>query len=234
MKRVTILVNKIINSLKYPLALIMAFLTFELSTILYDIIQNINRYQSDYKYLFMGMGIYIFLWFMLFKRKRMNWFFTIEHELTHSLFAILTFHTILDFYATNGRGGFMRYVGGAGGGNWLITIAPYFFPTFSMIIIGLIYFSQPKFYPLLVGLLGYSVVYHIHSTYKETEIKQPDIQNVGLPFSFLFLPSANLLAMIGILSAIPNDGIEFMRILDGLYYYLSYHFHSIIFYLTSY
>ncbi len=177
--------------------------------------------------LFQGMGAYFVLWIVIFKNSRGKWFLTIEHELTHTLFALLSFHKIVDFKATDSLGGHMRF-SGVGGGNWLITIAPYFFPTFSMLVIGFIYLSQSQYYPMLITLLGYSIVYHIHSTYTETSTQQPDIQEVGLVFSFLFLPASNLFALIGILSAIPNDRVDFMRIVEELYSYVILHFLSVV------
>ena len=211
-----ILLNKTINLLKYPIALLALFLTIELLQILYTIMATLFQDYLLYKYFFMGIGSYLFLWILLLYNKKSYWFLTIEHELTHALFALVTFHKIVDFKASETMGGYTQF-SGVGGGNWLITIAPYFFPTFSMIIIGFIYFSQSQFYPLLVAILGYSMVYHIHSTYLETSFQQPDIKEVGLPFAFMFLPSANLFALIGIFSAIPNDGIDFFGIVMYLY-----------------
>ena len=222
-----ILLNKGINLLKYPIALILALLTFELFNMLYEIIEIIYHQQTFYKYLFIGIGTYFTLWIIIFNNDNGNWFLTIEHELTHTLFALLTFHKIVDFKATDSLGGHMQF-SGIGGGNWLITIAPYFFPTFSMIIIGFIYLSQSQYYPILIALLGYSIVYHMHSTYIETSSQQPDIQEVGLIFSFLFLPAANLFALIGILAAIPNDQVDFMRISEHLYHYGTLHFLNLL------
>jgi len=166
---------------------VFALLTLELFKVLYGIIEIIYHHQIFYKYLFVGMGVYFVLWIIIFSNNRGNWFLTIEHELTHTLFALLTFHKIVDFKATDSFGGHMQF-SGIGGGNWLITIAPYFFPTFSMIIVGFIYLAQSQYYPTLIALLGYSIIYHIHSTYIEISIQQPDIQEVGLVFycSILF------------------------------------------------
>ncbi len=207
-------------------------LTYELSIILYEITETIYTHQTFYKHLFIGMGSYIFLWIFIFSNIRGNWFLTIEHELTHTIFALLTFHKIVDFKASDSWGGYMQF-SGAGRGNWLITIAPYFFPTFSMIVILFIYLSQPKYHYILVGILGYSIIYHIHSTWNETSLKQPDIQEVGLPFALLFLPSANLLALIGILSAIPYDGINFSDILNRIYQYSSTDINQLFYFISE-
>ena len=214
------------------IAILLGLLTYKLSIILYEIIETIYTHQNFYKHLFIGMGSYLFLWIFIFNNIRGNWFLTIEHELTHTIFALLTFHKIIDFKASNSGGGYMQF-SGVGRGNWLITIAPYFFPTFSMIVILFIYISQPQYHYILVGILGYSTIYHIHSTWSETSLNQPDIQEVGIPFAILFLPSANLLAIIAILSAIPYDGIIFSDILNRIYQYSLIHINSYSYFLLK-
>ncbi len=42
------------------------------------------------------MGAYIVIWQVLFKNIGNGWFATLEHELTHIIFAIVTFHKITD------------------------------------------------------------------------------------------------------------------------------------------
>ncbi len=211
--------NEIIDILKYPIALLFFMLTYELGHVLYDYLEYIYLHQSLYKELFIGMFVYVLFWVFIFRNINGNWFLVIEHELTHTLFALLTFHRIVDFRATESGGGYIQYAG-EGNGNWLIIIAPYFFPTFSMIIALLIYFSTPEHYSILLMLLGYSLVYHIHSTYIEISPVQPDLKTVGFWFAWSFLPSANLLAIIAIISAVPNDKIEFFHTLKylGVYF----------------
>ena len=61
----------------------------------------------------------------------------LEHESTHALFALLTFHPIVGFRASLGRGGEVRFIGR---GNWLITAAPYFFPTAAVLLFVVAFF----------------------------------------------------------------------------------------------
>jgi len=216
---IALIVNWIISLIKYPLAILMAILTYKLGLIFIDTVKFIYNHNSFYEPLFYGIGIYIALWIFIFSSGKGSWFLTLEHELTHVIFALLTFHKIVDFKASNYSGGHTVF-SGVSRGNWLITIAPYFFPTFSMVIVGLLYFAKSSYYYILVAILGYSIIYHIHSTIEETSLSQPDIQEVGLLFAVLFLPGANLLALIGLLSTIPNDKIEFNSIIVSLYDYL--------------
>ena len=54
--------------------------------------------------------------------------------------------------------------------------------------------------PWLNLSLGISVAYHITSTWKETHWGQSDLKEVGYFYSFLFLPSANIISYIAILA----------------------------------
>ena len=56
-----------------------------------------------------------------------SFFAIMEHELTHMLFAVLTFHKPRGLDVNQDVGGSFSF---EGKGNWLIALAPYFFPTF--------------------------------------------------------------------------------------------------------
>ena len=139
---------------------------------------------APFIYGFMG---YTVAWWILFKRYFMgSWLSTLEHELTHGLFAVLTLHKILEVKTSYLSGGHIRYTGG---GNWLITISPYFFPTLSFIIMGILALLDSGQTPWLNLTLGISVAYHIRtSTWKETHWGQSDLKEVGYFYSFLFYP----------------------------------------------
>jgi hypothetical protein len=92
-----------------------------------------------------------------------------------------------------------------GGGNWLITIAPYFVPTLSLVVMAVMFFLDdggPRW--LHIGL-GATVSYHATSTWIETHREQTDLQEVGFLFAFLFLPAANVLSY-GLIMAVVVGG----------------------------
>ena len=88
---------------------------------------------------------------------------TWEHEFNHWLFAILTFKFGSRFKtfprpdASSGFAGHML----SRGTNWLITIGPYFFPTFTFLLLPLIFIPYEPLYPFLQFLLGWSISFHI-------------------------------------------------------------------------
>lgn len=219
------MVNSIINFFKYPIAILSLLLFLDLGTIFFKITYTIIEDFSKYQNFFIGMGTYFITWFILFKNRIGRLLVVLEHEITHSIFALLSFNKIVSIAAHNQLGGFMTFRGTVGRtqGNWLIDVSPYFFSTFGVIVIGIIHISSPRYYPILIGILGYTVVHHIYSVVVTFHPKQSDIVGVGLPFSILFLPSANLMMIIIMITQIPNDSIHLQPVIDYLYYSLIFY-----------
>ena len=135
---------------------------------------------------------YAILWYLFFRRPGFGSLVsTFEHELTHAIFAWLTLHRVIGLKATWKSGGAVRF---HGKGNWLITIAPYWFPTASVIaaVVLALVPSSARLWTLVA--LGVTVGYHITSTFHETHREQTDLQRVGFVFALLFLPTANIVA----------------------------------------
>jgi hypothetical protein len=129
---------------------------------------------------------------------------TLEHEATHAIFALLTGHRIVGFRASLSRGGAVRF---AGKGNWIITAAPYFFPTAAIILFLLAYFLPFASLPWQSFMLGVALAYHVISTRRETHRDQSDLKALGTTFCWMFLPAANL-AVVGLLVSFAHGGTE--------------------------
>ncbi len=152
----------------------------------------------------LGTVAFIILWRRWLGKSRTGRFLlTLEHESTHALFALLTLHRIVGFRASVGRGGEIKFVPHQG--NWLITVAPYFFPTAAMLLFGIAYLLPFPGLPWQSFLLGIALGYHLVSTLRETHRDQTDIQTLGSLFCWMFLPTANL-AVIGLLISFAHAG----------------------------
>ena len=120
----------------------------------------------------------------------------IAHELTHSFFALLTFHKVehirLDPENTGGEMSFK------GDGNWLIIIAPYFFPLFGLFYMIIMGIMPPNL--IMNGILGYFLGYHTDTVGSQIHDKQTDLPKVSYKFCWMFLPSANLWTIFSILA----------------------------------
>ena len=120
----------------------------------------------------------------------------IAHEFAHTFFALLTFHKIKHIRLNpDDTGGEMGFVGD---GNWLIIIAPYFFPLFALIYMIVMSFLPPQI--IWHGILGYFLGYHIDTVGSQIHDKQTDLPKVGYKFCLMFLPGINLMTIGSILA----------------------------------
>ena len=124
----------------------------------------------------------------------------VAHEMTHAFFALLTLHKVTGIRVEgDNSGGNMSF---EGEGNWLIVIAPYFFPLFGFFY--MIAFSvYTHFAPsnlILNGVLGFFIGYHLDTVGSQIHEKQTDLPKVSYKFCAMFLPSANLWAVGSILA----------------------------------
>ena len=149
----------------------------------------------------------------LFLRKK-NWmnsliyFFSLLYSVpSYAFFALLTLHKVKSLRINpDDSGGNMSF---EGGGNWLIIIAPYFFPLFGLLtMIGIsIYTLFAPMNLILNGLMGFVIGYHIDTVASQIHEKQTDLPKVGYYFCAVFLLPANLW-MIGSMMAFNSKGWE--------------------------
>lgn len=157
----------------------------------------------------LGIGGFLFVWRRWLNQSRVGrWLIAFEHELTHAIFAWCTGHRITAIHASADRGGEVRFVGR---GNWLITLAPYFFPTAALVLLLLAYLMPISILPWPGFFLGVALGFHIVSTYRETHRDASDLQIVGSKFCWMFLPTANL-AVIGLILAWAHGGREDVKV----------------------
>lgn len=131
----------------------------------------------------------VVVWFTLFYHSSWSFLSTLEHELTHLFFILLTFHKPTHLSVTLKSGG---NVGFEGKGNWLIALSPYFFPLFPIIVMlcGLFYHQIPNYYLAVFALIS---AYHTVTTLTSIHAGQTDFVSGGKLFSLFFLPSVNLI-----------------------------------------
>lgn len=140
-------------------------------------------------------------------RRRFALFCTFEHEITHVLFGLLFLKLPRSFKVTRHEGGQVTMLGT----NFVITLAPYFFPTVSYLLLPIGFFVGPEYFPVYLALLGASIAFHLASTWAEIHWQQTDLHSAGLVFSLFFLPAANVI-FHGALVTLVFGGMEgFLR-----------------------
>ena len=183
----TTVIDLIFKIIKWPVAL---FLLISIPALL----QSYNYFDlNTIKFYSFGGGAVLYLATMLFAGYNVNRTMQIiSHELTHMLFAYLTFHDAGRIRVNpDDSGGEMTV---RGGGNWLITLAPYFFPLFSFLYMllmpGLVIASGGHF--LVYGVFGYFFGYYWGTVLSQVHPQQTDILKEGYLFSAIFIVGANL------------------------------------------
>ncbi len=202
------LLNQIINLCKWPIAVIALLLLPKMLRQCGEVLSYMANHLTHYQLLLVGAAAYTLLWLVWLRHSRMmHWFSTLEHELTHALVAVLTLNRVTGLNAT-ATGGVMQF---HGAGNWLITLAPYFVPTLSLLVLGLLALAKAAYYPVLLACMGLSLAYHTQSTWHELHGQQPDLKQAGWLFCWLFLPTANLAMLLVLLTALPGDALTLSK-----------------------
>jgi hypothetical protein len=191
-------IDLVLHWLKWPVACLTLLLLPGTVFAGFDLIRRIAD-QPELIWPFLaGCALYAVLWRLVFRHRVFGTLLsTFEHELTHALFALATLHPVTGFRATAHRGG---HVSLRGRGNWLITIAPYFFPT-ACVFVGLMsWLVSVGSTVWSSGLMGFAFAYHVVSTKEETHPGQSDLRRVGFLFAAMFLPTAVLVSMGGVVA----------------------------------
>ena len=166
-----------------------------------NLISEINLGNSAQLNFLLGLGVFIPMWIFLLRKR--HFFSTFEHEFTHLLVGLLFFKKPAKFTATESEGGVTSMYGG----NFLITLAPYFLPTFVYLILPLSFMLKASFIPYYFATLGFLTCYHLLSSIQEFGYYQSDIYKTGKLFSTIFLIFANILCY-GIILAFVLGGFK--------------------------
>lgn len=190
LSRVADWIDSVLHWFRWPSAVFLLLLLFPVLTACTSLLIEIAKAPEPILPFAGGLGIYLVWWTLFIRHWRTTWLSTLEHELTHALFAVLTCHRVVGIRTTWRSGGHVRYVGK---GNWLVTLAPYFFPTVCMILLPVFVFVP--FLQTRIGdaVLGAAFAYHVTSTIRETHLGQSDLHKSGFLFCLMVLPGLNLL-----------------------------------------
>jgi len=139
-----------------------------------------------------GFALWVAIFFLLPRPSRT---YVLGHELTHALWALMM----------GGRVGKLK-VDGNGGHvmlsktNFVITLAPYFFPFYTFLVIAAYYLvgiwlEVEPYKAWWLGAVGFTWAFHITFTLNMLAERQPDIQEHGRIFSYAIIYIMNVLAI---------------------------------------
>ncbi len=194
------IIDSILNLIKWPIAIVSFWSIFAF----YQSIEYFNFATLKFVALIGGI-IFFFSAKATMDKEVKTSMEIIAHELTHAFFALITFHKVKHIRVSpDNSGGSMGF---EGSGNWLIILAPYFFPLFCfgfMLIAGFVTNIGNISWVINV-IFGYFIGYHIDSVASQIHPKQTDLPKAGYFFCLAFLPGANFWA-IGTMFAFNSNG----------------------------
>ncbi len=158
-----------------------------------------------------GMAAFLVVWVCLPHPMKT---YVLAHELTHALWGLLFFAKPSKLRVA-ASGGSVRLTKS----NLLITLAPYFFPFYSFIVILLAlatwWFVRPlPCLPAWMFAIAFTWAFHILFTLDTLATRQPDITLYGRIFSWTFIYVANVAVVLVWLAATTN--LAFAELWDFL------------------
>lgn len=163
-----------------------------------------------WRYFLLGGAIFLPCYFIGRKFFYSIWSYleTFEHELTHLLIGLLFLKIPVGIRVSAHAGGEVRQIGFDTTGQTWVTLAPYFFPTVSVLVIIIGYFVNFNSLTLL-AILGWTTTFHLVSNWSETSFRQPDLQKAGFFKTILILPVMNLICYGAVLAYVSGGGKGF-------------------------
>lgn len=165
-------------------------------------------------YYFLGGGLTYLTLHLLFRKPVLTYVF--GHELTHAFFAVLFGGSVKSFHASS-RGGRVTITKS----NFLITLAPYFFPLYTFIVL-LVYWAADAAdvrgaAPWLTFLTGTTFTFHLVLTFMFLHADQDDIREHGAVFSYPLIYLFNVLFASLLMRLLLAESMDYTKFLaDGI------------------
>lgn len=138
-----------------------------------------------------GAAVYILLCVVLkFFHRNLEFWEVFCHELNHTVFAILCFRRVISFFAHQSDGGEVSFSGKSS--NPLILLAPYSFPLFAFCCMLLSFVLIDAVKPYAWGAVGFFLLFHLGSVFRQARLRQTDLRECGYVFSYCAILLSNI------------------------------------------
>ncbi len=180
------------------------FLLFSLSALM-EFIKIFKNYSITTKiefFFILGFAVYLIVHIVFYKPVFIH---VMSHELTHMLWAFLFGGKTKKIEVSENGGKVV-----INKSNFLISLAPYFFPLYTFIFILIYLIADKKFYPFIAFFIGSSLSFHIALTLHSLRQSQSDLkEDSNIVFSLSFIFFMNLIIIVFILSLL-SEKINFI------------------------
>lgn len=165
-----------------------------------------TNYKGSVQYYFFGGFLcYLLFQFVFFKPIRT---YVFGHELTHALWSLMFGGRVKDFTvkATSGKVVLTKT-------NFLINLAPYFFPIYTFIVVIIYSILQAfdlgnKYFIYVIFALGFTFSFHIALLIYAFSLGQSDVKKTGRVFSLTLVALFNIIVAVLILKLMVPDIIQ--------------------------
>lgn len=155
--------------------------------------------------------------YILWLRKHSTFWETLFHELTHALFAAICLRKIHGLKADYGAGGQITY---SGKSNWVISLAPYFFPLPTAFLLFMSLLLAPAVKPYWELLIVLSYTFSLLTFARQFSFNQPDIKKSGRFFSSLIIIQLNFYIALFLLYFLSDNSTGYLNIIKTIVYNL--------------
>jgi hypothetical protein len=166
-----------------------------------------QRLWAGEEFWFFSLGAVLWL-IAFFGLPRPMVIYVFGHELTHALWVVLMGGRVSRFRVARDGGHIVT-----DRNNFWIALAPYFFPLYSLIVIGAygllgLFFNAQPYGRLLYGLIGATWAFHLTFTCWMIPKKQTDLTDHGTFFSLVVIYLMNL-ALLSVMLVLASSRIGF-------------------------
>lgn len=171
------------------------------------------RYKADTPYYFVAGGLAYLAVHLLFKKPIFT--YVVGHELTHAFFAVLFGGSVKSIHAGS-RGGRVTLTKS----NFIITLAPYFFPLYTFIALILYGLARAAGVRgattvVLIFLSGATFAFHLMLTFIFLHTDQNDIREQGEIFSYPLIYLFNVAFAAFLVYLYLAENMDYLMFLAG-------------------
>ncbi|HPI03490.1 MAG TPA: M50 family metallopeptidase [Candidatus Goldiibacteriota bacterium] len=182
-----------------------------------DILKNLTINSRIELGFFIGFAVYLVIHIVFYKPVFIH---VMAHELTHIFWAFLFGGKAkkLEVSASGGRVLINRT-------NFVITLAPYFFPLYTFIFLAVYIIAKEQYLPYIAFLIGASLSFHIALTLYSMKSAQSDFHedsNIFFSLSFVYLMNIIVIALIFSILSEKVAFLDFLKDIPGKFVYI-YH-----------
>ena len=179
--------------IKTIIAILLLPVCFGAASALWLVIQHSGSADTTWVPLLAGAACWLVVFFLLPKPM---WIYVFGHELTHAIWTWIFWGRVKKMKVTSNGGHVI-----ISKTNFLIGLAPYFFPLYAVIVVGVfavghLIWDWHNFLPWFHLFLGAAYAFHVTLTFHTLQTRQTDITDQGYIFSAVIIFLGNVTVLL--------------------------------------